>query len=319
MKKICIITVLIIIAASAAADEVKEALSDITSDEVIQSTRELIQSGIQTNSVIVVTRNMVQNGFKNQQIKNAQQILLDAHQQGLPPDPIINKAFEGMSKHVQADRIISAMEKVQARYAFAHQQAVKLTGQKTQINQMGHIMASGLAAGLNEKDIETMMQGLQESSRGMNADQRNALAIETFKLARDMSRLGVSPSQTVSVISQALHHQFNAMQMQNMRFSFKHDSRVTSPQSAAASYGKAIQQGKSFIDPGRGQMGESGSSGSAGEPGSGGPGNSGGTGGSGSGSGGSGSGGSGSPGGSGGDGGSGGSGPGGGDGSGGHR
>lgn len=316
MKKICIIAFLIIIAVSAAADEVKEALSDLASDEVIQSTRELIQSGMQTERVIVVTRTMVQKGFKNQQTMRAQQILLNAHQQGLPPDPIINKAFEGMSKNVKAGRIIRAMEKVQARYAFAHQQAVRLTSQKTKINQVGHILASGLAAGLNETDIKTIVQGLQKNSRGMNADQRNALAIETFNLARDMSRLGVSSSQTASVVSQALHHQFNAMQMQNMRSSFIHDSRVTSPQGAAASYGKAIQQGKSFLDPDQGQMGEGGSSGSAGGHGSGGPGS---PGGAGSGSGGSGSGGGSGPGGSGGEGGSGGSGPGGGGGSGGHR
>ena len=316
MKKICVITFLIIIAVSAAADEVKEALSDLASDELIQSTRDLIQSGIQADRVIVVTRTMVQSGFKNQQTMRAQQILLNAHQQGLPPDPIINKAFEGMSKNVKADKIIRAMEKVQARYAFAHQQAVKLTSQKTKLNQLGHILASGLAAGLNETDIETIVQGLQKNSRGMNADQRNALAVETFNLARDMSRLGVSSSQIVSVVSQALQHQFNAVQMQNMRSSFIHDSRVTSPQGAAASYGKAIQQGKSFLGPDQGQKGEGGSSGSAGGHGSGGPGSSGGAG---SGSGGSGSGGGSGPGGSGGEGGSGGSGPGGGGGSGGHR
>ncbi|MGD8975807.1 MAG: hypothetical protein PVJ56_21085, partial [Desulfobacterales bacterium] len=67
MKKICVITFLIIIAVSAAADEVKEALSDLASDELIQSTRDLIQSGIQADRVIVATRTMVQSGFKNQQ------------------------------------------------------------------------------------------------------------------------------------------------------------------------------------------------------------------------------------------------------------
>jgi hypothetical protein len=174
-----------------------------------------------------------------------------------------------MAKQVGVGRIVSAMEAVRARYDFALKQAGKLTGRKSQMNMMGHIIAACLTAGLDPQSIESITDGLQERSRTMKTDQQEALAIETFKTARDMARLGVSPSQTAAVTRQALQHQFSARQMQNMRAAFRSDSRTTAPQSLALSYGHSIQQGKSFEGPGGGQMGKSRGSESSGGTGSG--------------------------------------------------
>ncbi|MCK5204541.1 MAG: hypothetical protein KAR15_11745, partial [Desulfobacterales bacterium] len=269
MKKIwlTVFLILILTASIASGDEVGQTLSGMASEEVMSSTRQLIQSGIKSHSAIEVTRAMAQNRFKTQHIINAHQVILNAHQQGLPPNLVINKVFEGISKHIQADRIISAMTKVKARYAFAYKQAVKLTNEKTHMNKVGYIIASGLAAGLNEKGIETITHSLQERSQGLNDDQRDALVLETFKTARDMARLGVTSSQTAALVSQALQHQFSAHQMQNMRAAFMQDSRATAPQSLAVSYGQAIQQGKSFEGSG-GKSGGGGPAGSGGGAGS---------------------------------------------------
>jgi hypothetical protein len=307
--------ILLLAAAIAVADEVDEDLSGIASPAVLQSTHGLIQSGLASEQAIAVTRAMVQNRFEAQQIARAHQVLINARTQGLPPEPIINKAFEGMAKQVQAGRIVSAMEAVRARYDFALQQAAKLSGQKSRIDQTGHVIAACLTAGMAPKGIESITDELQQRSRTMKTDQRNALALETYKTARDMARLGVSPSQTAAVIRQALQHQFSAAQMQNMRVAFKNDYRTTTPQSLAARYSRSIQQGKSFESPHSDQRSGGQSTGSGGGSGSGGGGGPGG--GSGSGSGGSSGGPGGGSGGSGPGGGSGGSGPGGGSGSGG--
>lgn len=285
MKKIWLTTGILLLAATIAdADEVNQALSDIAPQGVVQSAHELVESGLASEQAIAVTRAMVQNGFEAQQIAKAHRVLLQAQNQGLPPDPIINKAFEGMTKHVQASRIVSAMDTVRARYDFALQQAEKLTSRKSQAIQMGHVIAAGLTAGMIPKSVESITEGLQERSRTMKTDPREALALETFKMARDMARLGVSPSQTAAVVRQALQHQFSAGQMQNMRTAFRNDSRATAPQSLAASYGRSIQQGKSFEGPGgsgsgSGSGSDSGGSGSGGS--SGGSGSGGGSGGSG--------------------------------------
>lgn len=287
MKKFRITAGILLLATTiAGADAVEQALSDIAPQAVVQSTRELIESGLVSERAIAVTRDMLQNRFETPQIAGAHRVLLKAQNQGLPPGPIIDKALEGMAKHVQADRIVRAMDAVRARYDFSLHEARKLTARKSPMNQIGHVIAAGLSAGLTPQSVESITEGLQERSRAMNTDQRDALALETFKMARDMARLGVSPSQTAAVIGQALQHQFSVRQMQNMRAAFRNDSRTTASQGLAATYDRAIQQGKSFEGPGGGQMGEghgAGSTGGAGSgPGGSGPGG-GGSGGSGSG------------------------------------
>ena len=66
--------------------------------------------------------------------------------------------------------------------------------------------------------------------------------------------------------------------MQNMRVAFRNDSRTTGPQSLAPSYGRSIEQGKSFEGPEGGQVGGSHGSGSSGAAGSGSGGHGGGSG-----------------------------------------
>jgi uncharacterized membrane protein YgcG len=265
MKEIWLAACILMLAAAVAgADEVDQALSGIATQAVVQSTRELIESGLAPERAIAVTRAMVEHGFETQQVAEAHRVLLEARKQGLPPDPIINKALEGMAKRVPSSRVVHAMDAVRTRYDFAFQQVEKLTGQKTQQIQMGHAIAAGLSAGLTPQSVEPITDGLRERSRAMNTDQRDALALETFKMARDMARLGVSPSQTAAVICQALQHQFSLRQMQNMRTAFRNDSRSTAPQSLAATYDRSIQQGKSFEGPDGGQTGEGRGAGSTG-------------------------------------------------------
>jgi hypothetical protein len=205
---------------------------------------------------------MLENKFSERQVIEAHQIMLKAQQQGLPPEPVISKAFEGMSKNVRADRVISAMEKVHARYAFAHQQSAKLTGSKNRMSQT-ELIASALAAGLDQKGVAAIIRGLQGRFRGMTADHKSRLSKETFKMARDVARLGVNSSQTVTLVSQALQSQFTAKQMQNLRTSFMQGSRAKDPHGLAVSFGKAIENGKSFDHSGGSPTDRGGSAGSA--------------------------------------------------------
>jgi len=261
-------------ASFACADEISEAFSGKAPEAVIKSTRRLIQSGLNRQDTIEVTRAMQQNEFTVQQILDAHAVLMKAHQKGVPPEPIISKAYEGMSKQVTAGNIVGAMQKVQSRYDFAHQQAQKLSTRKNHVNQMAHIMAAGLAAGLDPIGFETIVKELQVRFQEMKTDQQAALAIETFKASRDIARLGVSSSQSVSVVVTALQHQFDYIQMQNMRVSFIKRSRTNTPQSLAASYAAAIERGVDFGAPDNGPPGKSGGAGPGGSDGGRGPGGS---------------------------------------------
>ena len=92
MKKNWIITFFIFFSASiAAADEIEQAFSGSAPQEVVESTRQLIQSDINRTRAIDVTRAMLQNRFNTQQILKAHKVMRNAYQQGVPLEPIISR------------------------------------------------------------------------------------------------------------------------------------------------------------------------------------------------------------------------------------
>ncbi len=293
MKKIFITIFLLLFYASIAlADAVDDRLPPETPDKLKVSTRQMMQAGLKGNDVIRMTRLMLANNFTIDSTLKAQQIIMNAHNKGLPVEPLENKVFEGMAKNVRADRIVRAMEIVLSRYAFAYERSTVLSKGKEQISRLGNTLAAGLAAGLNNQDAAQICSMVQSRAQNMNSLAHNNLALETLETARDMARLSVGSKAVTDVLTQALQKGYNAEEMKSMRTSFMSHSRTTSPQKLARSYSKAIQQGKGIDGLGRsagkgsfagsGGAGDSGGAGgSGGSEGAGGSGDSGGPGGSG--------------------------------------
>jgi hypothetical protein len=298
MRKIFMTGLLLLFYASIGfADSVDDGLPPGTPEELKASTRQMMQAGLKSDDAIKMTRLMVQNKFSTENTLKAQQIIMDAHHRGLPIEPLENKAFEGMTKNVKAERIVRAMEKVHSRYSFAYDRAAALSRQNAQKSLLGNTLAAGLAAGLSDQDVSDICNMIQERAHDMTSGRQNSLAFETLKTARDMARLSVDSKTIADVLTQALQKGYDTEEMKSMRSSFMTHSRSTSPQNLAKSYSAAIQRGESIhgleSPAGKGHSGDS-----TGTGGAGGSGGSGGAGGSGGGSGGSGgSGGEGGPGG----------------------
>ena len=291
MKKIFItIFSLLFYASIALADAVDDRLPPETPDQLKVSTRQMIQAGLKDDVAIKMTRSMLENEFAIDNALKAQQIIMKAHNKGLPLEPLENKAFEGITKNVKADRIVRAMQAVLSRYAFAYERAAVLSKQKEQLTRLGNTLAAGLAAGLNNQDAAQICSTVQNRARKMSSIEHNSLTFETLKTARDMARLRVASKDVADVLIQALQKGYSAKEMKTMRAAFMSQSRTTSPQNLAKSYAKAIQQGKSThgLESPAGQGHSGGSDGSGGpggagggEGGAGGSGGSGGAGGSG--------------------------------------
>jgi hypothetical protein len=281
MKKIFItIFSLLFYASIALADAVDDRLPPETPDKLKASTRQMMQAGLKGDDAIKMTRSMLENDFTIDNTLKAQQIIMKAHNKGLPIGPLENKAFEGMTKNVKANRIVRAMEIVLSRYAFAYERAAVLSNEKQQISRLGNTLAAGLAAGLNNQDAAQICSTVQNRAQNISSLEHNSLSFETLKTARDMARLSVASKVVAEVLSQALQKGYSAKEMKSMRAAFMSHSQTTSPQKLAKSYSKAIQDGKS-IQGLEGQAGKGGSAGSGGAGGSGGPGGPGGGGGSG--------------------------------------
>ncbi len=289
--KTAFITVYFILLSVAIAfgDEVDDRLPNTLPPELKASTRQMIHSGLGGDDAIEITRAMLQHQFEARHILKAQKIIMDTHKKGLPTAPVINKAYEGMSKQVRAGNIVQAMEKVQSRYAFAYEKAGVVTNQPQQKSQLGNILAAGLAAGLDQADAAKIMNTLHSKAQNMKPAQLNNLTIESLKTLKDMTRLGVSSQTAADIVSQALQKGYSAETMKSMRSAFLSQSQHTPPHNLAKSYVKAIQNGRDPKDHGnqsgspsgspRGAEGGGDPDGTGGSGGPGGPGGAGGPGG----------------------------------------
>ena len=192
-----------------------------------------------------MTRLMLQNRFREEEVLRAHQTVMNARKGGLPVGPVIDKAFEGMTKRAEAGNIVRAMEAVHTRYASAEKFANRITEERSSREQIQNAIAHSFAAGLRERDVQAMTEALQQRARTetMTASKLGPLAVETFTTARDMTRSGVSPGVATEVLSQAIQHRYSAAEMQMMRRSFSNQSRQTSPNTLAEKYAQGIREG----------------------------------------------------------------------------
>ncbi len=270
MKKICTIALAIFFCASVAfADEVDEGLSNMATEQIKASTRQMIRSGIDKDEAIKMTRLMLENHFTKGQVLRAHEIIMNARREGLPTGPIVSKAFEGMAKHVEEGNVVRAMETIRSRYALAYGYAKRLTHEMAQRHQIGDTIANCFAAGISDKDMEAIVQALHQrtQTRQMTRAQIGELATEAFRAARDMARLGVSSKTAADVVCGALRHRYSATEMRTMSKSFMTHSRHSSPNSLAESYSYAIQHGRGAETLGASGMGGTGGPGHGGGPG----------------------------------------------------
>ena len=145
------------------ADAVEQGLSQIPAT-IKDRAREMIQKGVPGEDAIQLIQAMKTNRFQEEQIIKAQNIVLEAQSRGLPAKPVINKALEGMAKHVDPERILQAMETVRTRYAFAFDHVRFIAKNTEQTGRLGNMLAESLAAGLKEYDASQIITRLREQS-----------------------------------------------------------------------------------------------------------------------------------------------------------
>jgi len=240
-------------ASTAFGDQTDDSLPPDAPQTVKASTRQAIQSGLAQEEVVRLTQAMLQNKFDEQQIQVAHALMIQAHNSGMPVQPLMNKAFEGMAKGVDPSRIVGAMETVQLRNSLAYRNAAQLSGNKSRIANLGRALSAALAAGFSKEDADKLTQMNRQQAKSMPSDEAYSLALECFKTARDVSRLGVSSQAVTNMLAGALSQGFNHQNMRAMRYAFMNQARQSDPQKLAHRYAESIQEGKGFQkSPGHG-------------------------------------------------------------------
>ena len=226
------------------ADDVDGALPENTSLRIRNNTRQMIQTGISQDDATQLTRSMLQHRFQERHILQAQNMLMETMQTGLPVEPVMNKAFEGMAKNKPDGLIVQAMKKTQSRYAYAYRKAQELTPDQETQNSLGLSIAQGMGAGLQDKDMEPVMAQLQTRIRQMSQNKADELCQQTFLTASVMARLGVDPDTVSDVLRQALQNRFTAREMQQLRSNFNSQSQQMSPNLLASQFAQKLRRGE---------------------------------------------------------------------------
>jgi len=256
MKKIFFIIFLICYVPSPLlAGEADEGLPMDVSAKIKESATQVISLGVGNSAVIKMTKTMLENNFMEQQILEAHELLIKAKKEDLPEKPIMDKLYEGISKNIQAEKIVQAMEKVGSRYETASKYAVRFLGDGEQARVMTGNIAEAMTAGVGTDDMDRIMEMLQQ--REMKRDNASELATETLKTARDMARTGVESRNIVDVVDNAFRKGYGSREMKKLGNAFMTQSRTSSsPSDLANSYSNAIKQGATAdslmkLSPGR--------------------------------------------------------------------
>jgi hypothetical protein len=232
------------------ADEIDDALPENTSLKIRNNTRQMVQAGMSQDDATQLTRSMLQHRFQEENTIQAQKTLMETLQSGLPVDPVMNKALEGMAKNKPDEAIVQAMKKTQSRFAYAYRKAQEITTDEDSQDILGHSIAQGMGAGLQDEDIDRVMAQLHTRTRQMSQNRAEDLCLQTFQAARVMARLGVDPDNVSHVVSQALQNRFTARQMRQLGEEFSNQSQQGSPNQLANQFAQQLGEGQNFGNSG---------------------------------------------------------------------
>ena len=243
-KKVVFAILIFLIGASPLlADEVDDKLSNMASKEIRERTREMIRSGISEDNAIELTRRMIQNQFTHEHILRVQEMIGQSGDNKLPPEPLINKVHEGISKQIKPEKIIRAMEKVRTRYEYAYELSNEITQDNEQKQKAMEEIAASMAAGMTDHDVGRIMEHLKYRAEEMSEEETTGLACETFGAVKDMARMNVQSVKSADVALEAIAHRYGINEMKELRSSFIKHSLNTSPNTVADGYIETIKQG----------------------------------------------------------------------------
>jgi len=270
MKKILMVLLTIFCFASPAIAGDGQALSQQAMADIEQQAREMSTFGVPEAQAKNMLTQMVQSHFESRIMNQARQEVVNAARAGLPTEPMMNKALEGIAKKASPQEVVAAMQAVRGRYAHAHQVARSLSLDTRNIGRMTQAVADSLAAGMKVADLEAVSTQLQAQQQTQNPAQNEALALQTMQTVRTMAQLGIRSKDVADTVCQALRNQYTERHMEQMRHQVAEQSRQMSRQQMANQFstgrqGSSAGQGgmRGGSDAGSGGSG-SGSGGSGG-------------------------------------------------------
>lgn len=263
MKKQTVVAVVSLILSAAAFDAATaQSSGDRLPEQVRQNSQLMVEYGVPEEPAMQMVQAMVQQQVREENIVRAQQMVMNAHRQDLPVEPMISKAMEGLAKGVPSENVLQAMEQVQNRYSVASRHAAQLTAEPADRQRLRNMIADCLTAGIRNEDLDRIMEQLQQRSRQMSRNQAQAYALSVMQNTRTMARMSVRSSAAADVVCAALQNRYSTREMNQLHQQFMRQSQTNSPDQLAAQYARAIAGGERGGNLGKADSGSSAAGGS---------------------------------------------------------
>jgi len=245
MKRfLLIITLICLMPAFSFADEVDDVLPSDTPAKVKESARQAIQMGVENQGVIQMTQTMLQNQYREKQMIQAHEVLMNAKQENLPQEPLMNKFNESVANKEKAKDTIKAMETVRTQYKTASDLAGKMTQDRVQAQVLTDEMAQCMASGVKSGDMKKIATSLQERTKDMDPDQTQAYNKATLGTVQQMAQTGASSGSTSKMVRNALEKQYSMQDMGKLQTTFMAEVKNAGEATALAnSFSNAIKNG----------------------------------------------------------------------------
>jgi uncharacterized membrane protein YgcG len=221
----------------------------------------LIEKGIRAEDTLMLTHQFLALQAEQKTILSAYHTLMNAVDNGLPPEPVLNKAFEGTAKNIRPELIAAAMQKVLDRYQTSYQYVRKMLNvPKNRVQPLGNLAAEGMTAGLKPESVQEIFTALQQRAETMRGDAAQNLFDATLVSARDMSRLGASSQEVSEMLCEALKTGMDGNDMIRFRNNFMNRVHNAGSSMSGRSAGSGFGQGSSGSGGGSGGSGGGGGS-----------------------------------------------------------
>ncbi|MDY6881426.1 MAG: hypothetical protein V2J25_10210 [Desulfatiglans sp.] len=218
------------------------------SQQIRASIRHMVQAGVPKEQALKMTRRMIQNRFREEQVIRVNAKIQKSAELGLPAEDLVDKVLEGTAKGVSAQSLVTALERVAARHALAAKESGLLVRERSRQRTLTRIMAQAFAAGVEEEDMLRLRNQLLLRARNLPDQEQEDLALETWRLTRELARLGVPSFDAAIMANHALRQRYNTIDMIRVRRSFLKDSMNTPPDILVGRYSVAIRAGADSED-----------------------------------------------------------------------
>ncbi|KPK05008.1 MAG: hypothetical protein AMS20_07655 [Gemmatimonas sp. SG8_28] len=132
-------------------------------------------------------------GLPESLVAEVAQVTADATAQGLPADPLVEKAIEGWAKRVPADRIMAAIQQFRIRLQEARQ-ALSGAGHAEPLGPVVAAAAEAMARGLGQEQVGVVVDAAptpDAAGRGL-------------KVAAALTAQGIGTDQAVGIVVRAM-------------------------------------------------------------------------------------------------------------------